>query len=49
MKIRPVEAKMFHTDGRTDLVKLIMGFRKFAKASKNEPNNWKNKTKCAKS
>jgi len=34
MKIRPVEADMFHADRRTDLTKLIFTFRNFANASK---------------
>jgi hypothetical protein len=44
MKIRPVEAELFHADGRTDMMKLIMVSRNFANAPKREPNNWKNKT-----
>jgi hypothetical protein len=39
MKIRPVGAELFNadrqTDGRTDMTKLIVGFRNFAKAPKN--------------
>jgi len=39
MKILPVGAELFHafqqTDGRTDMTKLIVAFRNFAKA----PNN----------
>jgi len=31
MKIRPVEAELFHADGRTDMVMLIVAFRNFAK------------------
>jgi len=36
MKIRPVEANLFHVDGRTDrhTTKLIIAFRNFAKAPK---------------
>jgi len=34
MKIRPVEAELFHTDGRTDM-KLTVAFRNFANALKN--------------
>ena len=34
MKIRPVGAE-FHTDGRTDMTRLIVDFRKFANAPKN--------------
>ena len=30
MKIRPVGAKLFHADGRTDMTKLIVPFRNFA-------------------
>jgi len=41
MKIRPVEAKLFHADGRTDMIKLIMVFRKFAKAPKKNQINGK--------
>ena len=38
MKIRPVEAKLFHADGRTDryTTKLIVAFRSFVKAPKND-------------
>jgi hypothetical protein len=35
MKIRPVGAESFHADGRTDITKLIVGFRSFANAPKN--------------
>ena len=34
-KTRPVRAKFFHTDGRTDMTKLKVGFRNFASAPKN--------------
>jgi hypothetical protein len=33
-KIRPVGAELSHADGRTDVTKLIVAFRNFAKASK---------------
>jgi len=33
MKIRPVEAELFHADGRTDMTKLIVCFRNFVKAT----------------
>ena len=36
MKIRPVGGTLFHADGRTDMTKLIVAFRNFAKAPKNE-------------
>jgi len=36
MKIRPVGAELFHAGGRTDMTKLIFGFRSFA----NAPKNW---------
>jgi hypothetical protein len=40
MKIRPGGAEMFladgHTDGRTDMMKLMVAFRNFAKVPKNE-------------
>jgi len=32
MKIRPVGAELFHADGLTDMVKLIVAFRNFANA-----------------
>jgi len=31
MKIRPVGAELFREDGRTDMTKLIVAFRNFAK------------------
>jgi hypothetical protein len=34
MKIRPVRAEFFHTDGQTEMTKLIVVFRNFAKAPK---------------
>jgi hypothetical protein len=35
MKIRPEEAELFHTERRrTDMTKLIVAFRNFAKAPK---------------
>jgi hypothetical protein len=36
MKIRPMGAQLFHADGRTDMTKLMVAFRNFANASKNE-------------
>jgi hypothetical protein len=36
MKIRPLGAELFHADGQTDMTKLIVAFRNFAKAPKNE-------------
>ena len=30
MKIRPVGAELFHADGQTDMMKLIVAFRNFA-------------------
>ena len=38
IKIRPVVAELFHTDGRTDMMKLTVGFRNFANAPKNSPD-----------
>jgi hypothetical protein len=38
MKIRPVDAELFHADERTDMTKLIVTFRNFA----NLPKNWWN-------
>jgi hypothetical protein len=49
MKIRPVEAQLFHADRRTDMMRLLMVVCNFANAPKNEPNTWKNTTKYAKS
>jgi hypothetical protein len=34
MKIRPVGAELFHADGRTDMMKIIVAFRNFANAPK---------------
>ena len=34
MKMRPVGAELFHTDGRTDMTNLTVDFRSFAKAPK---------------
>jgi hypothetical protein len=34
MEIRPVEAKLFHADRRTDTTKLMVAFRNFANAPK---------------
>jgi len=31
MKIRPVEAELYHADQRTDIMKLLLAFRNFAK------------------
>jgi hypothetical protein len=37
MKIRPMEAEFFHSDGRTDVTKLLtVAFRNFANSSKTE-------------
>ena len=33
-KIRPVGAELFHADGRTDITKLVVTFRNFAKSPK---------------
>ena len=34
MKIRSVEAELFHADGQTDMTKLIVAFRNFVNAPK---------------
>jgi hypothetical protein len=39
MKICPVGAELFHADGRTDITKLIVAFRNFANAPKNNSVN----------
>ena len=36
MKIRPVGAELFRTEGRTDMTKLIVALRVFENASKTE-------------
>jgi hypothetical protein len=36
MKIRPVGAELLHADGRTDMTNLIVAFRNFANAPKND-------------
>jgi len=36
MKIRSVRAGLFHADGRTDVIMLLVAFRDFANAPKNE-------------
>ena len=36
MKIRPDGAELFHADKRTDMAKLIVAFRYFAKAPKKD-------------
>ena len=36
LKVRPVGAELFHADGQTDMTKLIVAFRNFANAPKNE-------------
>ena len=39
MKIRPVGAELFHTDGRTDMTKLIVAFRNFTNEPKRITSN----------
>ena len=41
MKIQPVVTEFFHEDGRTDMTKLIVSFRSFAKKPKTD--QWKTK------
>jgi hypothetical protein len=36
MKIRPMGAKVFHAEGRTDMTKLIVAFLNFAKTPKED-------------
>jgi len=36
MNICPVGAELFHADGRTDMTTVIVAFRNFAKAPKND-------------
>ena len=36
MKIRPMGAELFDADGCTEVTKLTVAFRNFAKASKNK-------------
>ena len=51
MKIRLLGAEMFHaggwTDGRTDMRKLIVAFRIFAKAPKMSETVMKSHSKCS--
>jgi len=39
MKIRSVGAALFHADGRSDIMNLIVAFRNFANANKNRDNS----------
>jgi len=34
MRIHPVGTKLIHTDGQTDMTKLLVAFLKFVKATK---------------
>jgi hypothetical protein len=34
IKVRPMRAELFHADGQTDMMKLIVAFRNFASAPK---------------
>jgi len=36
IKFRPEGFRLFHADGRTDMTKLIVAFRNFAKATKGQ-------------
>ena len=38
IRIRPVGAELFYAEGQTDMKKLIVSFRNFANASKNQQN-----------
>jgi len=38
-EIRPVGAELFHADGLMDMANLLVAFRNFAKASKNQSVN----------
>ena len=40
MNIRAVGAELFHADGRTDMTKLTVAFRKFANLPKNKEEDW---------
>jgi hypothetical protein len=35
MKILPIGDELFHADGQTDMIKLMVDFRKFSKAPEN--------------
>ena len=35
MEIRPMAVELFHADGHTDITKLTLAFRNFAKAPQN--------------
>jgi hypothetical protein len=45
-KIRPVGAELFHADGRTDMMKVTVAFRNFAKASKVPVGTWQTVSFC---
>jgi hypothetical protein len=36
MIIRPAGTELYHTDGRTDMTKIIVAFRNFSNARKND-------------
>ena len=40
MKIRPVEAKFFQADGRTDMEKLIVAFAQFCEKRLTSASSW---------
>jgi hypothetical protein len=37
MKILPMGAELFHADGRTDMMKLVVAFDNFSNVPKNAP------------
>jgi hypothetical protein len=43
MKIRLVEAELFHTDGRTDTTKLTVAFRNLVKSPENSSSELRSK------
>jgi len=45
MKIRPLGAELFHADGGTDTTNLIVFFRNFTNAPKNQALSKKNDTR----
>jgi len=46
MKIRLMGVELFHADGRSDITKLIVAFRDFAKSPKNELSTKEEQWQC---
>jgi hypothetical protein len=46
MKIRLIEVELFYADRRSDITKLIVAFRNFAKKANNELNTKEEQWQC---